>query len=520
MAIQSKVRHGPVDYGDSCVTSTPTGGRELDSILQNLVIERLQDASGLDVDAQFYVLVALDGARHLEDALSGKAAASTPAITKAVPETPKPGAFITSVTVEGFRGVGPPRTMQLHPGPGLTLVIGRNGSGKSSFAEGLEMLLTGSSERWSDKRSAVWKEGWRNLHHPTCAIKAEFIVQGEPGPLRINRSWESDAGLTESKVAVQRHGQKKEPLEALGWTDPLESYRPFLSYNELGTMFDKGPTSLYGALGKILGLEDLVAAEEALKTAHKIRKKDLESARSTLVPLIERLREIDDDRARTCVAALEQKKWSLGEAEEIVLGVAGSPEAPHEMSLLRQVATLEAPHPHEVEEAVKALREAAAQEGGLAGSDAVRAREIVNILEQALAIHAAHGDQDCPVCGTGALTKEWQRRTKAELKRQRDIAAEAARAEAAASQARNRAHRLLTSAPSLLDRLAGLGINAGDTKSAYQGDPRGSRIVGPNQADLPSVGARRPGVGGGGIARLVGPYQRLPSPGLRTGAVG
>lgn len=440
----------------------------MDSILQNLVIERLQGASGLDVDAQYYVLVALDGARHLEEALSGKAAASTPTIAKAVPETPKPGAFITSVTVEGFRGVGPPRTMQLHPGPGLTLVIGRNGSGKSSFAEGLEMLLTGSSERWSDKRSAVWKEGWRNLHHPTCAINAEFIVEGESGPLRINRGWESDASLTESRVAVQRHGQKKEPLEALGWTDPLESYRPFLSYNELGTMFDKGPTSLYGALGKILGLEDLVAAEEALKAAHKIRKKDLENARSTLVPLMERLREIDDDRAQTCVAALEQKTWSLGEAEEIVLGVAGSPEAPHEMSLLRQVAALEAPHPHEVEEAVKALREAAAQEGGLAGSDAVRAREIVNILEQALAIHAAHGDQDCPVCGTGALTRQWQTRTKAELKRQRDIAAEAAQAEAAASQARNRARSLLTAAPSLLDRVAGLGINLADAKSAYK----------------------------------------------------
>jgi hypothetical protein len=46
------------------------------------------------------------------------------------------------------RGVGPATTLEVEPGPGLTLVVGRNGSGKSSFAEALELLLTGDSWRW------------------------------------------------------------------------------------------------------------------------------------------------------------------------------------------------------------------------------------------------------------------------------------------------------------------------------------------------------------------------------------
>ena len=45
-------------------------------------------------------------------------------------------AYLESVAVAGFRGIGPNCELRLQAGPGLTLVVGRNGSGKSSFAEG------------------------------------------------------------------------------------------------------------------------------------------------------------------------------------------------------------------------------------------------------------------------------------------------------------------------------------------------------------------------------------------------
>ena len=62
--------------------------------------------------------------------------------------------------ISGFLPAGS-AILEVAPGPGLTLVVGRNGSGKSSFAEGLEVLLTGDSLRWKE-RAAVWRDGWRN----------------------------------------------------------------------------------------------------------------------------------------------------------------------------------------------------------------------------------------------------------------------------------------------------------------------------------------------------------------------
>ncbi|MCZ7588258.1 MAG: ATP-binding protein [Gaiella sp.] len=70
------------------------------------------------------------------------------------PSSEPVGAYITTLEVEGFRGIGERACLELVPGPGLTLVIGRNGSGKSSFAEAMEVLLTGDNPRWA-KRSAV-----------------------------------------------------------------------------------------------------------------------------------------------------------------------------------------------------------------------------------------------------------------------------------------------------------------------------------------------------------------------------
>ena len=43
--------------------------------------------------------------------------------------------WLSSIAIEGFRGIGARAELLLSPRPGLTLVVGRNGSGKSSFAD-------------------------------------------------------------------------------------------------------------------------------------------------------------------------------------------------------------------------------------------------------------------------------------------------------------------------------------------------------------------------------------------------
>ncbi|WP_255183374.1 MULTISPECIES: ATP-binding protein [unclassified Rhodococcus (in: high G+C Gram-positive bacteria)] len=62
---------------------------------------------------------------------------------------------MTSITAAGFRGIGPKAALQLHPAPGITIVSGRNGSGKSSFAEALESAATGASYRLKN-RALLW----------------------------------------------------------------------------------------------------------------------------------------------------------------------------------------------------------------------------------------------------------------------------------------------------------------------------------------------------------------------------
>ena len=95
--------------------------------------------------------------------------------------------YLKSIGVQGFRGIGDAVTLHLQAGPGLTVVTGRNGSGKSSFAEAAEIALTGDNMRWSD-RTAVWREGWRNLHQPDPAvIEVKLAEDGQPAPTVVTR---------------------------------------------------------------------------------------------------------------------------------------------------------------------------------------------------------------------------------------------------------------------------------------------------------------------------------------------
>ena len=167
------------------------------------------------------------------------------------------GAFLSKVTVEGFRGIGEPSTLELRPGPGLTVVAGRNGSGKSSFAEALEMALTQTTYRWRDKAS-LWQEAWRNVHHTGSTEIDVTLVEERVGDTVISLRWADGAGWSDAGVTLQRKGEKRESgIAGLGWAGPLESYRPLMSYDELGAILASEPSRLHDALAKVLGLEQV-----------------------------------------------------------------------------------------------------------------------------------------------------------------------------------------------------------------------------------------------------------------------
>src|SRR4051794_10895142 len=191
----------------------------MDPVLRTLLLERLQ-TSELAAEARRVIEVAC-------------AAGEAPSVGGAPP------VWLRSVTVEGFRGIGAPAALALEPAPGLTVVVGRNGSGKSSFAEGLELLMTGALKRW-DKRPKAWTETWQCLHHDGATrLTAELVTNGET--VTLAQQWPPGAAYTDP-------GPPQHP-----WERALASFRPFLSYAELATMFDT-LASLYDALTPVLGL--------------------------------------------------------------------------------------------------------------------------------------------------------------------------------------------------------------------------------------------------------------------------
>jgi len=382
----------------------------MDDVLLDIVLKRLAE-SPLAEQATNVLLAALDGEESLSAQLGGQAG-QRPAGDLAGVASPRPAAaFLRSLTVSGFRGIGKPATLSLAPGPGLTLVVGRNGSGKSSFAEALEVLLTGELRRW-EKLSAVWHQGWRSMHQPEDAeITAEFLVQGT-GAATAQRTWPKGADFTKSSASVQFAGEKRTGLQRLDWSKALADYRPFLSHSELEAFFGS-PSGLYELLASVLGLEDLSSAAARLAQARKLRESALSDVKKALPELLGRLRSTGDERATACQDALTGRTWDLAAAQSAATGARVAADG-GELDRLRRLAQLTAPAEDEAREAAAALRHAAAGLEAVAGSPAGRARALAGLLSMALEHHDAHGDGDCPVCGRpAALTGQWRQATEA-----------------------------------------------------------------------------------------------------------
>lgn len=416
----------------------------MDDVLLGLVLARL-DKVPLAETATSLLLAACDSDASLFAQLSGEPLTVAERSSEQAAATPA-GAYLRSISVAGFRGVGPSSTLELEPGPGLTLVVGRNGSGKSSFADGLEVLLTGGLRRWQEL-SAAWQDGWRNLHaHDPVRISAELLVE-DAGPAMVERTWE--AAFPDSRATVQFAGKKRVDLEQLGWRDALTTYRPFLSHSELEAFFN-GPSRLYDLLSSVLGLEDLATAEGRLLAARKERKGALDEVNKELPDLLKLLGSTDDERARACLEALTGKKRN---AERALAIATGSPAAhpDGEISRLRQLSQLPLPSQPQVSDVCAELLAAADALDKTAGSEAGQALALAGLLSSALEHYHTHGAGACPVCGrAAALDEGWRDRAEKEVARLTTVATAAREARNDAGNASARARDLFLPVPAAL----------------------------------------------------------------------
>jgi recombinational DNA repair ATPase RecF len=435
----------------------------MDDALLTEILDRLDRAEGLDDHAQLLVLGACQGDGELDLVLHDHDLLR-PELPPAGSAPEPVGAYLRRLTVEGFRGIGPAQTIALTPGPGLTLIMGRNGSGKSSFAEAVELLLTGDSLRWRN-RSSVWREGWRNLHHPTARVVLELVEEGVAGSTTVTGAWAAGAEVDDVTTTVQRYGAPMQDLGALGWATPLVTYRPFLSYNELGSLLDDGPSKLYDALEAILGLDELNQAHDRLRQSRRTIEKASKAARDELAGLRPQLEDSDDPRATAVLAAVSGRTWHLDRVEQVLVDDDGG--ADDERTVLRGLASLAAPALDRGEAVAGGLRSAAAELQAVAGTDAAAADRLASLLEQALAVHAHEGDGDCPVCGrTDALDATWHAHAEAEAARLRAVAHAVTAARDGLQRAQRRAEELIDVPPEVLQRALHLGIDTGDVPAA------------------------------------------------------
>ncbi|MGA8634621.1 MAG: AAA family ATPase [Candidatus Dormiibacterota bacterium] len=424
-----------------------------DAALLGLVVDRIETHSPAHGAADL-ILAAFHGSDAVDAALRGEAPGALISVAQSVVAAPA-AVYLAAIEVEGFRGIGPPTTLHIDPGPGLTLVVGRNGSGKSSFSEALEMVLLGTNQRW-EQRVKVWRDGWQNLHHRHSRVAARFTVDGRRQPLDVGRVWKEGDGVDGSTLIVD--GKPASP-DSLGWAQQLAGYPPLLSHNELEHALDREQSKLYDALAGILGLGDLAAAQQVLQRARLSREHDAKEARDALPALRALLDRTSDERAAVVRAALSSKTWDLDVVASTVGGDAQSDER-SVLRKLRDLAGLPVLDRERLNAVTTELREVHAAAERLRGTDAGRAHEVASLLQQALDVHAHAEGERCPVCGTeGVLTYQWRVQARDEVLRLRADAEAVRKARDMLGDAIRQARQLVTAPLKTLRDGAGASVD-------------------------------------------------------------
>jgi len=386
-------------------------GAGLGGSVEAEVWDLLTDNESVADETVYLVAAAMQGDEEFADHLGGDAPAPQRPKIETIDNPPPLRAFLRSITVSGFRGIGGRATLEVNPYCGITVISGRNGSGKSSFAEALEFALTGTSYRWEAKKGQHWQASWRNLHAgEPASIKVDFAMEPDgdrTGTVAtVGVDWSPGCKLLEAKRWSQIKGQKQESVAALGWDPALKTHRPLMSYDELGGLFEEGQAALYDALDTLLGLEDVAAAEGRLKDAEKRLGGARKTANDARTRLRNSLSEVTDPRADQVKKLTARVPYDLDAITATTLGTATDQAAT--IAKLRRIAALEVPRTTKATEAADELRAAIEAHAAEADSAVNALTSRAALLRDALHLHADTGDGTCPVCETGTLDAAWR----------------------------------------------------------------------------------------------------------------
>ena len=310
--------------------------------------------------------------------------------------------FVTSISVEGFRGIGPSATLPLEPRPGLTLVVGPNGCGKSTFAEAAERALTGTTVRWRGVAGDA-RANWRNVHHEHRA-RVAVSLRGSHDAVdsTIAVEWGVNEEFDVQRRTIEPVGAQAGVVER--WLGGLESFPPLLPYAALDAVVSGTASALFDAFDSLLGLADL---ERAVKDAGV-----QESAATALLATEKGAREeavgacrASGDADLVALAELIATRGSDANAiAERVVNLRGATSN-------REVdtyATLDLVDQRAVLAAAERLETVRAEVASLANAQASRAEGLADLLAVALRVHSTGESVPCPVCRQGTLDDAWR----------------------------------------------------------------------------------------------------------------
>ncbi len=437
------------------------------SLIQDILFQRLLGDGRADDDFAMHVLAACEGQESLERLCDGTARPSKPASTIPLTQTPAVApTYLTGIQVRSFRGIGEESTLRLTPGPGVTLVVGRNGSGKSSFSEGAEVALTGTSARWVGKGSKEWRKGWRNVH---SALPPRLVVEtmhvGDPSPSRIERTWHDPEDLDTGHTHVVPPAGPKRPIAESGLVTALQQYRPFLSYSELGGMLEEGPGRIYQALIAGLGLDEYEAVRDVLASAENSRKKIVESSKKAALDLAARAHEAaashPEESRFPIVAGLLEKR--VRDVEAIADLVVARPDD-QRGRVLEALATLVPPVDRARVAALPGrLREVAEAQRAMQGRSEDITLKLSEVLRKALALATTSPQDACPVCGSDRpLDATWQAEAATRLRNLDEAATDARMLGARASSLVKESHECCAMVPDALRHATEAGVPGAD----------------------------------------------------------
>ncbi len=377
---------------------------------QAVIASRLETAE-LSAEVRALITAAFTGRAAAETALrTGRAGEQqTPSATGAYGDGTL---WLERLSVAGFRGIEEPLELAFDPRPGLTLVVGQNGSGKSSLAEALEWAVAGRCARLTEpEQNREWWQGVVNQRSAdgsaAIAVTLEERADGETAALELALRLEGAKNrLKNTAVTAARNGDADRGL-AGAIHAATRIHRPFLAHHQLARAFEKSNSPLR-AIAPALGLQEVLDARDVLSSLREPAHELTGPTREERQAIATRLRHLADHFHDPSLAL---------RADRLAAGGASTPmpgPVPADGGDVRAVSvaltTTAVPSQDEVRQALEAVGRARDRVAALADGASAIADELAEALTRVVAAAEAHGlpaGSACPVC-SAPLGATWQ----------------------------------------------------------------------------------------------------------------